>query len=606
MKRIILSSFIILGVASIVAGATKSFFSDTETSQNNTIQTGTVDIDVDGQNPWTGKYEFANIEPGTSRDINFTIHNVGDYPVNVWKQIANLTTTTGIQSQPECIAENGTWNESAKTCTGITAQDNEIDKVTDYSLKVELYRNSDCSGGSFWDQTIYNGNYTVFQIKDTDMILGMIPKGDCMKVYQTYKFKPTAGNQYQGDQMAFNINVIAEQLTGTAVLENKNNSYLIQHDGKQAILNYTLKGPEFGYNLKGEGLEHTNYSLIYYADGYPGNHPGAFIGEGAVDSSGKLEMSGKIDIGISLPSSPDTNSPDGAKIWLVPSSGYDKNSKSIVSWDTTAYLWETGLIQYERTTSGSTSIPGDPTMPEAPESDPPVTPTSSQTISLNELGGDVANQYGYNINYSNANVSFAYTTPASNKLTGTITASGLKPYATYQVKFIGKPTCAGSGNDTANEYIGYKGRWTVTNVACSGAGCNRTDIEYEASKSNSECVAGYLVWDFFTADSNGNATELVQTANSYHVLFAGGGACNVSSNNPLYLKQGVDSNHSDVYFVTSPDKVDGQIERGTCGGLTLDPGDYNLKMVLTEESFHTTNAGTWATVLQKDINFKIN
>jgi len=45
--------------------------------------------------------------------------------------------------------------------------------------------------------------------------------------------------------------------------------------------------------------------------------------------------------------------------------------------------------------------------------------------------------------------------------------------------------------------------------------------------------------------------------------------------------------------------------RPACGGLTLNSGTYDLKMVLTEESFHQS-PGTWAAVLMKDINFVIN
>jgi predicted ribosomally synthesized peptide with SipW-like signal peptide len=605
MKKIILSLSIIFGVAAIAAGATISYFSDSETSNGNSFSTGTVDIDVDEGNPWTGKYEFANLEPGTSRDINFTIHNVGGYPVNVWKKISDLAITTGLQSEPECIAENGTWDESAKECSGMTAEDNEIDKMTDYSLRVELYRN--CAGIKIWDQTIYNGNYTVNQIKETDMILGMIPKGDCLKVYQNYKFKLAAGNKYQGDKMTFDIKVIAEQLKGTVVLENKTTSgdWLIKRDSTYAILNYTPKAPEFGYNLVAEGLGvNKKYGLVYHPQS---GSDCRLIGEASSDSSGNLNMSGLKELNINLPSNSDSLYPDGAKIWMVPEGTYNTTTGCITGWGSmSSFLYETGLIQYEHTTSGSTSIPDDPTMPEAPDTDDPTPPTGNQAIALNELGDDVSNQYGYNIDYSQADVNFTYNTPASGKLSGTITASGLKPYATYQVKFIGKPICAGSGgNDLANEYVGYKGRWTcVSGATCTGDALarNRTDAQYEANKiSGTECIAGYLVWDYFTADASGNVAKVVEADNSYHVLFANGGLCNSTDNSHLaYL----DSANPTVKFCPAGD-VGGQTEPGrlSCGAMTLNPGVYDLQMALTEESFHQ---GSWATVLKKDINFTIN
>jgi predicted ribosomally synthesized peptide with SipW-like signal peptide len=602
MHKIIISLFTIAIVATITVGATRAYFSDTETSTNNIIQTGTVDIDIDGNNPWIGKIEMENMSPGESKDVNFVIHNTGTYPVNVWKKLANLTTETGVQSEPECRAESGTWNDVSKNCTGMTAEDNEIDKVIDYSLKVELYRGS--TNAKIWDQVIYNGNYTVNRIKDLDMILGMIPVGDYMKVFQTYKFESSADNRYQGDKMTFNIKVIAQQLTGTVVLENKGGNWLIQHDNTQAILNYTTKAPQFGYNLKATGLlANTSYSLIYYSD--PWNVPNSrLIGQATSQADGSLAMSGATELSSSLPASwGDPLYPDGAKVWLVPSIYFSGNK--INNWNQGGVAYETGLIQYEDTGTGDAIIPADPTMPEAPDDNNPPAVTS-QTISINDLGGDINNQYGYQFaGYSTANVAFTYNTPASGKLSGTITASGLKPYATYQVKFTGKSTDA-----VTNEYIGYRGRWScVSGTTCTGDAVhrNRTDAQYEANKvladsnPNKEVIVGYLVWDFFTADASGNATKAIETDNSYHVLFANGGLCNSTDNSHLAF---LDSSHSTVEFVL-PENVGGQTEPGrlSCGAMSLATGTYNLKMALTEESFHQ---GNWATVLTKDISFVIN
>ena len=82
-------------------------------------------------------------------------------------------------------------------------------------------------------------------------------------------------------------------------------------------------------------------------------------------------------------------------------------------------------------------------------------------------------------------------------------------------------------------------------------------------------------------------------------MFANGGVCNSTDNSHSgYL----DPVHPAVLFAFPAD-VGGQIERGVCGRLILNAGDYDLKISLTEESFHQ---GNWATVLEKDINFTIN
>ncbi len=55
----------IVAVATIAAGATKAYFSDTETSNDNTFTAGTLDLTVDGNNGVnTIKFTIANMKPG--------------------------------------------------------------------------------------------------------------------------------------------------------------------------------------------------------------------------------------------------------------------------------------------------------------------------------------------------------------------------------------------------------------------------------------------------------------------------------------------------------------------------------------------------------------
>jgi predicted ribosomally synthesized peptide with SipW-like signal peptide len=101
MKKIIISLCIISAVAAVTVSTTRSYFSDTETSTNNIIQTGTVDINIDGQNPWTGKFDWANMQPGDTKEFTFNIKNVGTYPVRVWQILKNITTAENGITEPE-------------------------------------------------------------------------------------------------------------------------------------------------------------------------------------------------------------------------------------------------------------------------------------------------------------------------------------------------------------------------------------------------------------------------------------------------------------------------------------------------------------------------
>ncbi|MCD6226549.1 MAG: hypothetical protein J7J93_02015 [Candidatus Aenigmarchaeota archaeon] len=228
---------------------------------------------------------------------------------------------------------------------------------------------------------------------------------------------------------------------------------------------------------------------------------------------------------------------------------------------------------------------------------------TAKIIYIDQFGEDINDQYSYNYDYSQAVVKFIYNEINTEKLIGTIQATNLKPYTTYQVKISGKPTCKYSeGNDLINEYIGLIGRWTCLDCSGSALQRNRNDAQYYARShfrgDGSECIQGYLVFDFFTVDDNGNAEKTIESKNSYHVLWCGGGTCNSKNNNHLNKP---DPNHPDTYFCPI-DKVDGEIERGTCDGLRLSDGKYNVIISLTEESFHQ---GHWAVVLKKDIEFEI-
>jgi|GEM_PF-495361 len=591
MKKIIISLSIIAVVATVAVGATRSYFSDTETSTNNIIQTGTVDIDIDGQNPWTGKFDWGNMQPGDSKEFTFNIKNVGTYPVRVWQILKNITTAENGITEPE---QN--WYD-----TNLVTAKNDLDSAFDVEMNIngQMVVNKEAS---FSLAEVKDYYLNLMKLDYGDGVLkggndGILDPGETVNVEHKYYFNPAkAGNWAQSDKMSFDIEILAQQVETSEPLklmdfvDNKYNSnaWTNTRDGILGLLKYESIGQNFNYNFVGKKLPAGNYKLIYYPDPWASPKT-VFLLSNNLTSDGTILNSGTVNfnLGINLPDNSDLNYGHGGKVWLVPNSVLAGNQ---LTWspDNNKWLFDNwpGLINY---TKGET-------------------PVGSQTIVLNELGGDINHQYGYQFGgYPTANVAFTYNTPASGKLSGTITASGLKPYATYQVKFIGKPT-----NEIANEYIGYKGRWScVSGSTCTGdsSAKNRSDAQYIANKAladgnpNKEVITGYLVWDFFTADSSGNATKTVETVNSYHVLFANGGACDSTDNSHLaYL----DPTHPTIKFSAVGD-VGGQTEPGrlSCGAMSLNSGTYNLKMALTEESFHQ-GPGTWATVLMKDINFVIN
>ena len=73
MKKVLLSLATIASVAVITWGASQALFHDTETSTGNSFTTGTIDIAVDGHNPWESAKSFTleDMKPSQTGYIDF-------------------------------------------------------------------------------------------------------------------------------------------------------------------------------------------------------------------------------------------------------------------------------------------------------------------------------------------------------------------------------------------------------------------------------------------------------------------------------------------------------------------------------------------------------
>lgn len=347
-KRILISLSLIAAVAAVVIGGTVAYFSDTETSTGNTFTAGTIDIAIDGENPWEGSFVLEDMKPCEKDYIKFVITNVGTNPVVIWKHLRDVVTDEGVMTEPECVEEGGTWVDYGDHCTGETAQYNLDGWILyDLSVRVPIADNPDD-----WHQVIYDQDVWFSHIVCEPILLGMLPVGGTMEVTQSYHLDKSVTNWAQGDVMTFTIEIIGEQQKGELVLENKNPADdkwdIIQGDGIQATLTYNTKGPKFDYSLTGKvKLTSTDYDLIYYADPWPGNNPGALIGTAGSGADGSIVMSGSTELNMDLPVWPnDQNHPEGAKIWLVPSSDYPFPDGG---WNPANYLFDTALITYDDT-----------------------------------------------------------------------------------------------------------------------------------------------------------------------------------------------------------------------------------------------------------------
>jgi len=93
----------------IVGGAFAANFSDTEASTGNTINAGTLDLVVNGENPLASTLvNIENICPGEYEEVDIQLTNEGSQPGNAWIMFTDVLCTTGAYVEAEVEAEAGT------------------------------------------------------------------------------------------------------------------------------------------------------------------------------------------------------------------------------------------------------------------------------------------------------------------------------------------------------------------------------------------------------------------------------------------------------------------------------------------------------------------
>ena len=350
MKKIIISLSVIGVIAVAVIGGTVAYFTDTETSVGNTFAAGTIDIEVDGENPWTETetLNVSDMKPSQHEYTEYVIHNVGENPANIFKTISNIREDDGQVSESECTDAGGAW-EGEGECSNYTSKD-DISSVVKYDMSVWVYNENpeDSQAKPIWWQVIYTDGMgeTLKSIENVDVLLGMLPAGWYMKVQQSYHMDGEAGNEYQGDIMNFDITLKAEQLINTVILENKifpaGEEPTIEYDCISAKVEYTVKDAEFDYVLTVNGMSNGQYTLIAWDDTPNGytfdwNNRGSAISLANITVSGDpASVSGSIDLERDL---------INAKLWLITGTYPVGSPVGSFGWNPNG-LFETALMDY--------------------------------------------------------------------------------------------------------------------------------------------------------------------------------------------------------------------------------------------------------------------
>jgi hypothetical protein len=253
----------------------------------------------------------------------------------------------------------------------------------------------------------------------------------------------------------------------------------------------------------------------------------------------------------------------------------------------------------------------------------PLTPWAA-TVNLQAINGSGSNNrwmdiadnlyspaYQSSFTYAQPLVTITYSSTSSN-FSGTLTATGLKPNFAYQMKLVGNADM----DDWTNEQLGYAGRWWRVQPNPG----NSNDADYAENRDDPDYIyQGYLLFDFFSTDQQGNATVNFSANSSYHVLWAtndstetGTGHKNPGANDSAVVYYDFAASPATNSAAYSTDYGSARVGifaewesgRPLPGQLSFPAGEYLCKFVLTEESFHQSGlGGGWTSVLEAEVNF---
>ncbi|MEA3403209.1 MAG: hypothetical protein U9R79_18345 [Armatimonadota bacterium] len=226
--------------------------------------------------------------------------------------------------------------------------------------------------------------------------------------------------------------------------------------------------------------------------------------------------------------------------------------------------------------------------------------------------------------------SFAYGSPGhaarircraeGQTLHGTIIARGLKPWFAYQLKLVGAAPLRGTSEEDntgdsatwSSWRLGRLGRWW-----CEDCQWNVLDEDLAEHLSEGHDVRGYVLFDWFVTDANGDAEQDFVIDTSLHVLWREeqrDRGRHDTAVRPYELRRGdygygpdaPDVECVGIYGEWEPD-------RPRPGRVRLPAGQYQVRLNLTEESFHANmddermleGGGFWAWVLEADVSFAV-
>jgi spore coat-associated protein N len=204
MKKIFGLTIAALLVIGMVSGGTWAYFSDTESSTNNTLTAGTLDLNINGGNTAVTTFNATNVKPGDSGSGNATLKNVGSISGYV-SVTSSAATNTGGSGGTEYEDGVGDLGGVAQMAMFIDVNKNgTFDAGTDYGLKSD--------GTIYTTGSLQYDTINAYASKNWYNIQTLTANAD-NKFQVHWQVATSAGNNIQGDQVKMDFTFVLSQNT---------------------------------------------------------------------------------------------------------------------------------------------------------------------------------------------------------------------------------------------------------------------------------------------------------------------------------------------------------------------------------------------------------
>jgi len=204
MKKIIGLTISALLVIGIIGGGTFAYFSDTESSTNNILTAGTLDLNINGGNIAVTTLSVSDVAPGDSGSDNSTLANVGSLLGELDISTSTVLNTPG---------EGGTEYEGGSGELGANAE---------LAMYIDVDQSTDWSDGDIGlksDNTTYTFatplEYAIidnYASKSWNATENMSASAEDYFV-MLWQVDTGVGNDIQGDSVSVNVTFVLEQTT---------------------------------------------------------------------------------------------------------------------------------------------------------------------------------------------------------------------------------------------------------------------------------------------------------------------------------------------------------------------------------------------------------